>query len=361
MRFPGFQEYEQALLLLEHNRNPFRSEAVRLIPCPRLEPGKKFKHDAVGQFAIVYKIRSNGRTWALRCPKAAFPQDVRERCRRVSETLPKSSPPYLLETTYVEPGISAGGIEVPIMLMEWADGENLRDRVEALSRAGDTRGLNVISDQFNRLCHAMDRDRFAHGDLSHGNLLVRRDGSLVLVDYDTVYREGDPAGRRSLAGTPGYVHPFPSEVLMQESLEMDIIPRKVIKLALDTYTSRPGLFGRFSSETLLFDQDDLEDPARSPKFAEVRRQVPSLSADLDGIANLLSTWRGTQPTPVRTHPSQLASPSGGTAHIPYVPGETVQPSVVMERRVPYQPGSTVSNSTVAGPKEPKYNPGETLK
>jgi|GEM_PF-6511150 len=366
MRFPGFQEYEQSLLLLDHGRNPFRGDANRVIPNPKLEPGRIAMHDAVGQFAIVYKIRSNGKLWALRCPKAGFPGNVRERCRRVSETLPKSSPRYLLETVFAEPGMFVGGREVPVMLMEWVDGENLRDRVESLCRTKDQQGLQDLAYRFRALCAAMDKDQFSHGDLSHGNILVRHDGSIVLVDYDTVYRVGDSGGRRTITGTPGYAHPNPSESLMQEGPDMDVLPRLIIRLALDCYAAQPQLFGRYSNETLMLDNDDLLQPLHSARLSEVRQVVPSVASTINEITSALARWDGATRQPWSASPTRMVQPPPVPSEpvpITYQPGDAVQPSKLQPPpKTPYAPGnSNIGSTSLIGPQKPAYNPGDSLK
>ena len=47
----------------------------------------------------------------------------------------------------------------------------------------------------------------SHGDLQHGNIMVNADGSLILVDYDSMYVPSLEGYADEIKGLVGYQHP----------------------------------------------------------------------------------------------------------------------------------------------------------
>ncbi len=102
-----------------------------------------------------------------------------------------------------------------IALMTWIEGGPLSDYAGVLPLLAedvrDTSGESLALRWLQQTCKALDvlhRNGLVHGDVSPRNLIVSRDGDIVLTDYDCVGKINEPA---CAPGTPLYVPPRGSE------------------------------------------------------------------------------------------------------------------------------------------------------
>ena len=54
---------------------------------------------------------------------------------------------------------------------------------------------------------------FAHGDLKPDNILVKKDGTLVLVDYDGMYVPAMQGMKMQCLGTPNFRYPLINDLI----------------------------------------------------------------------------------------------------------------------------------------------------
>ncbi|MHC5730370.1 MAG: hypothetical protein ACYTXY_40940, partial [Nostoc sp.] len=59
----------------------------------------------------------------------------------------------------------------------------------------------------------------AHGDIQHGNVLVRNDGSCVLIDYDGMYVPGMPYKNSNEIGHVAFQHPQRNSSFFNEKVD----------------------------------------------------------------------------------------------------------------------------------------------
>jgi serine/threonine protein kinase len=90
------------------------------------------------------------------------------------------------------------------MLMEWVDGVALHRYVQ--SNLGRTNAMTALASSWADLVSTLHRQRIAHGDLEHGNLLFSRAGQLRLVDLDSIWLPSFTAPANE-TGHPSYQHP----------------------------------------------------------------------------------------------------------------------------------------------------------
>lgn len=88
----------------------------------------------------------------------------------------------------------------PALVLEWIDGITLLDF--AKTRSCDTKVLSEIAAQVQAGLKELDQLGFHHGDLSPGNILIDRSGTVRLVDFATMNTEFG-----GVAGTPAYIAP----------------------------------------------------------------------------------------------------------------------------------------------------------
>ena len=96
---------------------------------------------------------------------------------------------------------------------------------------------------------------FAHGDLKPDNILVKEDGSLVLVDYDGMF---DPAMQGQKArelGSPDFRNPSRTEKDFDN--DIDTFPIISILLSLELLIDNKVYLSKYGAEDrLLFSEED---------------------------------------------------------------------------------------------------------
>ena len=96
---------------------------------------------------------------------------------------------------------------------------------------------------------------FAHGDLKPDNILVREDGTLVLVDYDGMYVPAMKGQKARELGSPDFRHPLRTEDDFDEHIDDFSIAS--IALALKAIALKPVLWNEFGgNDRLLFSEND---------------------------------------------------------------------------------------------------------
>ncbi|HEU0166089.1 MAG TPA: hypothetical protein VFQ54_13670, partial [Thermomicrobiales bacterium] len=125
--------------------------------------------------------------------------------------------------------------------------------------------LQDLLRRFVLLAGEMEDMSLAHGDLSHGNILVD-DGELRLVDYDGMYVPGMPFLTSAELGHDNYQHPYRDRSVFGPTT--DRFSAIVIYLSIRALMYRPALWERFSNgDNLIFVRDDFVDPANSALMA----------------------------------------------------------------------------------------------
>jgi len=195
---------------------------------------------ALGNTAIVFRIRIDGCIRALRCYRrpmrhlrAIYGDRLRER------------------ELFLFTGANQG-VWVDVVVDDWIEGQTLR---EALFEAVRNRNLARItrwSLAFDRSGAAWVSDDRAHGDLKPENILVDDDDRLHPIDFDAAYLP-EFAGESSLElGTAAYQHPARTAADFDAAL--DDYPTALIATALHALRMAPELLDRYGDrDGLLFD------------------------------------------------------------------------------------------------------------
>ena len=204
-------------------------------------------------------------------PCRCFTREVSDQQTRYGELsgyLLNVLPPSFVHFEYVERGISLRGDWYPIVRMEWVDGELLSRFVGSRLDQPDT--LRRVAAQWRGGPTASLRGlRIAHNDLQHGNVLVQRDGSIRLVDYDGMFLPRFRGERSPELGHKNYQHPERSAEHYDENV--DNFPSLVIYLSLLAIASDPGLWDFHDEDNLIFTRNDYADPRSSEVFGRLKR------------------------------------------------------------------------------------------
>ena len=264
MLWPGITDYSEAV------QNP-----LLCFKGTELEPGQVSLNQRgmplvfSGAFACVYPVSVGHRTYAVRC----FTREVSDQQTRYGELssyLLNVLPPSFVQFEYVERGISLRGDWYPIVRMEWVDGELLSRFVGSRLDEPDT--LRRVAAQWRGGPTASLRGlRIAHNDLQHGNVLVQRDGSIRLVDYDGMFLPRFRGERSPELGHKNYQHPERSSEHYDENV--DNFPSVVIYLSLLAIASDPGLWDFHDEDNLIFTRNDYADPRSSELFGRLKSSL----------------------------------------------------------------------------------------
>ena len=126
---------------------------------------------------------------------------------------------------------------------------------------------------FVNLINELERFGIAHGDLQHGNIIVKND-SLYLIDYDGMYFPELATLKTNEIGHINYQHPKRSASHYNQHI--DRFSSLVIYIGLKAISINPSLWKKYdNSENILFKSQD---------FADL--QNSSLISDLSAISEI---------------------------------------------------------------------------
>lgn len=187
-----------------------------------------------GNFAVVFKMQDNesGKIYALKC----FTKEQEGRAEayyQIADALKDVDSPYLVSLRYLDKELfvdteQAADTEFPVLLMDWVEGKTLDKYLR--ENLDDKYALEMLTYRFSQLAQWLIPQPFAHGDLKPDNILVREDGTLVLVDYDGMYVPAMKGQKARELGSPDFRHPLRTENDFDEHI--DDFPLVSIQLSL---------------------------------------------------------------------------------------------------------------------------------
>lgn len=216
-----------------------------------------------GSFASVYRFYCGSAEKAVRFFLSPI-RDREYRYQQLSDYICSDDLIYTVNFEYQTHGVRFGANDVPLLKMEWVQGEPLHLFIEKqLLQEGALEHLQKI---FRRMSAALHSAGVAHGDLQHGNILVRND-ELVLVDYDGMYVPALAGHTSPELGHPNYQHPRRNESHFGPYLDnfsIWVIDFSLFALAID-----PTLWFTLGGgdECLLFRRNDFVAPRKSKSLA----------------------------------------------------------------------------------------------
>ncbi len=267
MQYPLISEYREAILSPEDNFSELSS----------LRPVIDSHGDPVmssGNFAVVFKMEdvSDGKFYAVKC----FIKDQEgrdESYRKIAEELDIVSSSYILPLRYLENELFVDSSqcdceEFPVVVMEWVEGVTLESYLKR--NLDDRYQLEMLSYRFNRMSAWLLAQSFAHGDLKPDNILVREDGSLVLVDYDGFFVPSMKGEKARETGSPDYRHPLRTDFDFDEHIDdfsIATIALSLKAIALDSKlkTAHEG------TDSLLLSESDFKSPSTSEPLKAIQR------------------------------------------------------------------------------------------
>ncbi len=234
-----------------------------------------------GNFAVVFKMKDEyGKQYAVRCFHRA--QLGREKnYKLICEELAKVSSPYISPIRYYDKELFIESGEYPVLLMDWVEGMTLDKYIRKV--INDKRAINQLATNFKKLAIWLLNQPFAHGDLKPDNILVKNDGSLVLVDYDGIFVPAMQGQTAREMGSPDFRNPSRTEEDFNK--DIDNFPIVSILLSLELIAAKSEYLERFGKEDrLLFSHDDYLNLRGSGIF---KRALTSYADDIPELAVML--------------------------------------------------------------------------
>ena len=203
MQYPLISEYIEAIRYAEDNFDKLSN----------LRPVLDDNGNPVmssGNFAVVFKMKDieTDKLYAVKC-FIREQEERQERYREIIKVLDEIKSPYFVSTHYYDKELFVDTTqddetELPVLVMDWVDGISLDDYMKAIESKQFLREL--LANQFQKLVCWLLPKHYAHGDLKPNNILVRDDGSIVLVDYDGMFVPSLRGKDALEMGTPMYRH-----------------------------------------------------------------------------------------------------------------------------------------------------------
>ena len=225
---------------------------------------------SVGNFAVVFKMTDyHNNMYAVKCfikEQEGRADAYREIAKELEAYTTSYCYQYLTSIKYFDKELyvdtdQTSETEFPVLLMDWIEGKTLDKYLRENLNDLDT--LKSLAYRFSLLAQWILSQPFAHGDLKPDNIIVREDGSLVLVDYDGMYVPSMKGQKARELGSPDFRHPQRSEDDFDEHI--DDFPLVSILLSLKSLSINPLLLKEFgAADRLLLSKNDYCDIEHSP-------------------------------------------------------------------------------------------------
>lgn len=231
-----------------------------------------------GNFAVVFKMKDKqtGNTYAVKC--FTKEQERREEAYRlIDKELKTVNSPYLTSIRYLDKELfvdtnQSSESEFPILLMDWVEGKTLDKFL--YENLGNKSALKMLAYRFRQLSKWLLTQSFAHGDLKPDNILVREDGSLVLVDYDGMYVPAMSNQTARELGSVDFRNPHRDIDEFDENIDLFSLISIFISLSVIAYDGETlTRFG--AADRLLFSSNDYLDLKNSELYHYIIDTFPS--------------------------------------------------------------------------------------
>ena len=267
LSYPTVGQYTEAIMQAAKSPDDYFDKLKHL--CPVLDSNGEPIMSS-GNFAVVFKMR-----------------DGREKnYKLICDELAKVSSPYLSPIKYYEKELFIDTDEYPVLLMDWVDGTTLDKYIRKV--LDDKKALRQLTDNFRKLSIWLLSQPFAHGDLKPDNILVKKDGSLVLVDYDGMYVPAMQGQRAREIGSPDFRSPLRTEMDFDKNI--DNFPIVSILLSLELQLESKDYLSDYGAEDrLLFSKADYDCLENSEMYkiaySSYNDDISELALELKSIIN----------------------------------------------------------------------------
>lgn len=236
-------------------------------PIRRIGPYQVRDEIGRGGMGIVYHAERDGRSFALKLLPLApvIGPRVLERFRREAETLAHLSHPCIVRVH--DAGMHE---EVPYLVMDLIDGQPLHQLIASMTVTEAVRLTEILAETI-AVAH---RGGVLHRDLKPQNVMVRPDGSPVLLDFGLSVAEEFPTltATGETLGTPRYMAP---EQVLGNTMDVRTDIHALGLILYELVTKRPA--------HVEASRDALLDGVRFGRIPRPRRINRTLSRELERV------------------------------------------------------------------------------
>lgn len=230
---------------------------------PIKKNGRQIKYS--GGFCVVFPFEINQIKYAVRCWHINI-NDIKQRTKVISEAIKKSKLSYFVGFEYISDGLITAQGAQDIVVMDWVDAKPLKKYLA--DNIYQQQKIRALTKAFKDMVADLHAHHLAHGDLQHGNILVKEDGKIVLVDYDSIYTPDLKNFPDDIKGLVGYQHParWKNNTLSEK---LDYFSELIIYTSLLVLSKYPNLWFDLdmeNTETLLFSAEDISSNGNSRIF-----------------------------------------------------------------------------------------------
>ena len=207
-----------------------------------------------GGFTTTFKLQTQNNNWAVRCFTKEI-LDLQKRYKAIDSFLSSNPSQYFVDAKYLSEGIKVNGKGYPIIKMLWLEGDTLDNYLEKTFNQKEK--IEKLLLDFINLVNELEKFGIAHGDLQHGNVVVKND-KIYLIDYDGMYFPELASLKTNEFGHPNYQHP--KRLASHYNQYIDRFSSIVIYIVLKAISLNPNLWKKYpSADSLLFKSKDFAD------------------------------------------------------------------------------------------------------
>ena len=230
---------------------------------PVQKNGRQIKY--AGGFCVVFPYETPRKKYAVRCWHINI-ADIQKRTRIISEAIHASKLLYFVGFDYIPNGLQTAQGAQDIVVMDWVNAQTLKRYIA--DHINQPAKLIELANRFKTMVADLHSHNFAHGDLQHGNIMVKDDGSLVLVDYDSMYVPALDGYSDVIKGLAGYQHPARWKNCSVNE-KIDYFSELIIYTSIVALSKFPHLWKELNledTETMLFSPEDISSKGSSRIF-----------------------------------------------------------------------------------------------
>lgn len=259
MNYPLIPDYVAAIELAEYNFSTHNNLKPMLDDAGN--PIMRY-----GDSSVVFKMKDTltDKCFAVKCFLKEH-ETRSEAYHMIENEINHNSSNFLTHITYLDKELRVDDIDqnenlFPVLLMDWIEGQTISTYLK--EHINDDYGLSLLIYSFSRLAIWLNSQPFAHGNLMPDNIIVREDGTLVLVDYDSMYVPAMGYESPIDLGSPDYYY-YASRVYGKDMVHIDDFALTSILLSLKIISMQPGrLLCTNNYSRLLFTEQDYLDLSR---------------------------------------------------------------------------------------------------
>jgi len=229
---------------------------------------------------------STNKKFALRIPHNYIPQieETLSRLDTIAEKIIEKKIDWFPQYRVVRNALTVLDKELPVIVMPYIEGTSLSKYV-GMNRENPKK-LTELCTNLSTLEARLFESGFDHGDVSPGNILVCENGDINLIDPDSLYHLECAVSRCTELGHPSVSHPCRTPADIGPGLF--IFPLRLMILIIQAIIKNPALIEENPDpNAFFFEESDLQKPANSKKFKQIKRALSKQQYDpiLKALAN----------------------------------------------------------------------------